>query len=166
MHPFHSIIHSRIIHARLELNMVFSNWEEIMNNVINIKKSFCWNSMIGFFAKMTKMDIFISRKQSTTSMDMVDVSNLLSLWTIFFEKTISLKQNKALNDTCYTNFMRLANNIIYTNGCIVFFCGINHTFAWMIKKYILEIDSKDMWKTRWWSMKSFPTIAKGKHYAH
>jgi hypothetical protein len=30
----------------------------------------------------------------------------------------------------------------------------------------LEIDSKGMSKARWWSMKSFPTIAKGKHYVH
>lgn len=129
MHPFHSITHSRIVHVGLELKVMFSNWKKIMNNVINTKKSFCWNSMIGFFAKMTKMDIFISRKQSTTSMDMVDVSNLLSLWIIFFAKTLIIKWNKALNDTCYTNLMRLANNIIHNNGCIVIFCGINHTFA-------------------------------------
>jgi hypothetical protein len=94
----------------LELKMVFSNWKEIINNVINTQKSFCWNSMIGFFAKMTKMDNFISRKQNTTRIDMVDVSNLLNLWTIFFAKILILKWNKALDDTCYTNLMKLANN--------------------------------------------------------
>lgn len=66
--------------------------------------------MIGFFAKMTKMDNFISRKQNTTRMDMVIVSNLLNLWTIFFAKILILKWNKALDDTCYTNLMKLANN--------------------------------------------------------
>ncbi len=110
MHPFHSIIHSKIVHMGLELKMVFSNWKEIINNVINTQKSFCWNSMIGFFAKMTKMDNFISRKQNTTRMDMVDVSNLLKLWTIFFAKILILKWNKALDDTCYTNLMKLADN--------------------------------------------------------
>jgi hypothetical protein len=128
MHPFHSLIHSRIVLVGLELKVVFSNWEEIMNNVINTKESF-WNSMIALFAKMTNVDIFISRKQNTTSKDMVNVSNIFNLRTICFAKTLILKWNKAFNDTCYTNLMRLTNNIIHNNGCIVFFCGINHTFA-------------------------------------